>query len=133
MSATLSCCSSCATVETVNVPGAEGSAGVDGTNGINAYSTTTDAIGPLPAADADAGIIGVESSVWMVVGQIVIVGDGVNSVGETGWGHFLVTAIPNATSVRLEYKDYAGDKGTGTTLLSGCTISPAGLIGPAGP
>ena len=132
MSATLSCCNTCATVETVNVPGPEAAAGVDGSNGINAYTHTTANLTPIPA-EGDPITIAVDSSAWMVVGQIVIVGDGLPSVGETGWGHFQVTGIPSATSVTLEFLNYSGDEVAGGTLLSGCTVSPAGMIGPAGP
>lgn len=132
MSSLLNCCNPCAETETVNVPGTEGDPGIDGVDGINAFTTTVDAI-LLPAGDADVGPITVASAVWMVVGQVVIVGDGATSVGETGWGHFRVKTIHSATSVTLTYLDYTGDKGTGENLLAGCTLSPAGVIGPVGP
>lgn len=130
MSATLSCCTPCAEVETVNVPGTEGPAGVDGTNGVNAYTTTTSEI----ASFANPVSVDVVSSVWLVIGQILIIGDGFPSVGETNWAHFRVTAIPSATSVTLEYLAYPDDDGDlDGVLIVGCSVSPAGMIGPAGP
>lgn len=134
MSATLQCCTPCATTETVNTPGSEGTPGTDGTNGQNAYTVTVSQISFTPGGGEQA-IVGVvlESAVWLVVGQIVIIGDGVNSVGETDWGHFRVTAITSATTVNLTYLDYAGDGAGDGILLVGCTVSPAGQVGPAGP
>lgn len=131
MSATLSCCTPCATVETVNTPGSEGVAGTDGVDGVNAFTITTANI-VIPGIGANVGA-SVESSVWMVVGQILVIGDGVNSVGEDEWAHFRVAAIPDATSVTLTYMGYTGDGGGDGTLLAGCTVSPAGVEGPAGP
>lgn len=135
MSSPLNCCSSCATVETVNTPGTEGEAGLNGTDGVNAFTITTEDITFVDGGgEADVGVISVESSIWMVVGQVLIIGAGVNGpAAETEWGHFRVTAIPNATSVQLSYLDYTGDGGGDGVLLTGCTVSPAGIVGPAGP
>jgi len=135
MSATLSCCTPCATVETVNVPGTEGDPGTNGTNGVNAFSTTESQILFVPGGgEAPLGApVTVDTTLWMVVGQEVIIGDGVNSVGETDWAHFRITAIGNATTVSLTYLDYPGDGAGDGILLVGCTVSPSGPIGPAGP
>lgn len=132
MSATLNCCNTCATTETVNVPGGEGAAGVDGTNGVNAYThLTTDLV--IPVAP-NTVTVGVESSLWMVIGQVVIIGEGVTpSDAPNGRAHFEVTALPSATSVTLEPLDYLDDTVAGQTLATGCTVSPAGMQGPAGP
>lgn len=133
MSATLNCCNSCATTETVNIPGSEGTAGVDGVNGINAFSTLTTNL-LIPAVGLDVNGIGVGSTLWMVVGQIVIVGEGVNpSLIPNGWAHFRVAGIVDTTTVNLTAMDYDGDTAAGQTLSIGCTISPAGVQGPAGP
>lgn len=134
MSSTLQCCTPCATVETVNVPGSEGEAGTNGTNGVNAYTTTVSQITFVPGGGEQL-IVGVilDSAVWLVVGQELIIGDGVNSVGETDWGHFRVAAITSATTVNLTYLDYPGDGAGDGILLVGCVVSPSGQIGPAGP
>lgn len=131
MSAPLSCCTPCATTETVNVPGVEGQAGTDGLDGENAYTSLTAQFG-VPGANVQIPII-VASTLWMVVGQILIIGDGANSVGEDGWGHFQVISIQGATDVTVEYLAYPDDNNTDGVMFAGCTVSPAGVIGPAGP
>jgi len=132
MSAPLQCCTPCATTETVNTPGGEGAAGTDGTNGINAYTTlTANLVIPAEAANVTAYVV---SSVWMVIGQVLIIGEGIiPSSAPNGWANFQVAAIPDATSVTLTFLNYTGDQIAGQTLASGATVSPAGLIGPAGP
>jgi hypothetical protein len=134
MSSPLACCNTCATTETVNVPGNEGDPGLDGTNGVDAFTHLTE--GLLIPAEGNSITIGVESSVWMVVGQILIIGEGViPSDAPNGWANFQVTGIPSAVSVTLTSLQYPGDTpdGGGATLASGATVSPAGLIGPTGP
>lgn len=130
MSAPLSCCNPCSTVETVNVPGIEGAPGVDGVDGQNAYTFLTADILSF-ANPVTANVI---SSVWMVVGQVLIIGDGYPSVGETNYAHFRVSSIPSSTQVVLTYLGYSVDNGDGDgTLLTGCGVSPSGEEGPAGP
>lgn len=132
MSAPLNCCNQCATLETVNIPGGEGDPGVDGTDGVNAY-TRVSANFTIPAED-DTVDVSVNTSAWMVVGQIVIVGEGLTpSNAPNGWANFQVTALPNSTTARLKYLNYTGDTATGQVLANGCVVTPAGLIGPAGP
>lgn len=105
---------------------------MDGTNGVNAFTHLIGAL-VIPVAP-NTVTVGVETSIWMVVGQVVIIGEGVNpSDNPNGWAHFLVTALPSSTSVTLEPLDYLGDAAAGQTLAIGCTVSPAGLQGPAGP
>jgi hypothetical protein len=128
----LNCCNPCATTETVNVPGTEGTAGVDGTNGINAYTHLTTTL-LIPVAP-NTVVVGVESALWMVIGQVVIVGEGVTPTSApNGWAHFEVAGLPSATSVTLLPLDYLGDTAALQTLDIGCNVSPAGLQGPAGP
>lgn len=132
MSAPLSCCNPCATIETVNIPGLEGDPGINGTDGQNAYTRVT-ANFTIPA-QGDTVDIAVESSVWLVVGQVVIVGEGIiPSDAPNGWANFQVAALPNSTTIRGTFLNYSGDTATGQVLADGCTVSPAGLIGPAGP
>jgi hypothetical protein len=132
MSAPLACCNTCATTETVNTPGSEGPEGLDGTNGVNAFTHLTQSL--LIPVEGNSITIGVESSVWMVIGQILIIGEGiVPTAAPNGWANFQVTGIPSSVSVTLKSLQYPGDTASGGTLASGATVSPAGLIGPTGP
>lgn len=129
MASVLNCCNSCSETETVNIPGVEGAPGVDGINGINAYTLLTADL-TIPAIAATV-LASVTSSVWMVIGQVLIIGEGiVPSDAPNGWANFQVTAIPDATSVTLTYLGYTGDTATGEVLATNATVSPAGLIGP---
>lgn len=121
----LQCCNSCGTVQTVNVPGSEGTAGVDGTDGLNAFSHTTTLTFPLPG-DGNPVDVDVDSSAWMVLGQIVVVGIGVDGLGGTGPQHFTVTALPSATQVTLTQTDVAGDVQTGD-ITAGAVVSPSAV------
>jgi hypothetical protein len=123
----LDCCRPCATVQTVNVPGPEGLESADGLNGVNAFTqTTVDFIIP---AQGDVVTAAVASSIWMVIGQVVIVGVGVSGLGN-GPAHFQVSSLPGSTSVGLEFLNYTGDLASGVTIGAGSTVSPSGMIGP---
>ncbi len=120
----LQCCQVCGTVQTVNTPGSEGAAGTDGTDGINAFSrTTTDTL--LPGNGLNV-IVDVDSSVWMVLGQIVIMGIGVDGLGTIGPQHFTVAILPSATQATLTQTNVAGDVGAGT-ITTGAVVSPSAL------
>lgn len=118
MSATSPCIPCCTTPQSVNVPGPEGDAGTNGTNGVNAYTLTT-ADFVVPAIGATV-TISVQSSAWMVVGQVLIV---------TGPANFLITVIPNGTSVTAMFLGYPGDVAPAATISSGAKVSPSGLRG----
>ncbi len=110
----------CAVVEAVNVPGLKGDPGNDGADGQNAYTiTTADFI--LPAANANV-MVSVASSLWMAVGQNLVISDGTNV------GNFLIISFPTANSVIVEWLNYPGDSVTTTTILSGATVSPGGQL-----
>jgi hypothetical protein len=132
MAAPLNCCNPCATVETVNIPGVEGTAGTDGADGVNAFTQlTADLVIPVQGANVTAFV---SSALWMVIGQVVIIGEGViPSNAPNGWANFQVASIASATEVTLTFLEYDGDTATGQTLATGATVSPAGLVGPAGP
>lgn len=121
------CCNSCPEVQTVNTPGVQGDDGVgtNGTDGINAYSALT-AGGTVPAAAGDSGTYAVGDSTWMVIGQIVVIGDPGDSLANPGPATFRVTAIPSATSFTGDWLDYPGDVAGGTALTLGCGVSPSG-------
>lgn len=128
MSATAPCVPCCSTPQTVNVPGVEGDPGDPGTNGVSAYSITTTSPVTVPAPTGTVSV-NVNTTLWMVIGQIVIVGQGVGAaLGGPGPSTFRVDSIPSASVVSLEYLGYAGDvsPGGGNTLSIGCVVSAAG-------
>src|SRR6185503_10034829 len=87
----------CTTVPPVQVPGLEGDAGLvgtDGTNGVSAYTIVLDDF-IIPAIGSNVTVT-VASSVWMVVGQKIFVGDGTDS------GYFEVVSKPGVSSVVLQ-------------------------------
>lgn len=122
------CCSPCPTVQTVNTPGAQGAAGTDGADGADGINAFTDITQDetVPAAQGDSDTYVVSESSWMVIGQIVVIGDPDLALANPGPAHFRVTAIPSATSVTLEWLDYPNDVAGGSTLSDGCQVSPSG-------
>jgi len=122
MSSPLDCCTPCGTVQVTQVPGSEGAPGTDGVDGVSAYTTTVDNL--LIVVSPTTTLIGVASSVWMVIGMVVIIGSGFNvSVG--GPAHFKVINVPSASSVEVEYIGSAGDVSPGDTILAGAIVSPS--------
>lgn len=119
----MSCCGSCGQEIVVNVPGSAGASGAAGTNGQNAFTLLTGAL-TIPAANANV-TAAVASSLWMAVGQILIVSDGTNI------GNFQVVSFPSVAGVVLKWLNYTGDSVTTTVIASGATVSPAGLAGVA--
>lgn len=117
-------CTNCGCVvsEITNVPGTPGTPGAAGANGQNAFTLTT-ANFNLPAANSNV-TVAVASSIWMAVGQNVIVSDGTNL------GNFQVVSFPSVAGVVLKWLNYPGDSVTGTTINSGATVSPAGIVTP---
>lgn len=124
MPATTVCVPCCPTVQSVNVPGIQGADGADATNGVNAFALYTGANTTVPANPGDSATFAVDSSAWMVVGQIIIA-----AITATTWAHFQVTALPTTTSVTLEYLGYPGDVPGGTALLTGTKFGVAGMRG----
>lgn len=116
----------CTTVQTVNVPGSTGSSGVNGTNGIDAFTLTTQDF-TVPAIGSTAGV-SVQSSVWMVIGQQLILGAGSSGIGG-GPANFKVTAISTTTSCTLQFLGYPGDVAPGATISAGAVVSPSGIMG----
>lgn len=123
MSSVLDCCTPCGTVQITQVPGNEGPAGTDGTDGVSAYTITTDDL--LIVVSPAVTTIGVLSSVWLVIGQVLIIGAGISDLTVGGPAHFVVTDIPSSTSVTLEYLGSVGDVAPGETILAGATVSPS--------
>ncbi len=127
MSATAPCVPCCSTPQSVNIPGVEGDPGDNGLNGVNAYSiVTSDFVVPMPTVTVSAIV---DSTLWMVIGQIVIAGQGVGAaLAGPGPSTFKVDSITSATVVVLKYLGYAGDIAPGglNTISAGCIISAAG-------
>lgn len=123
MSSALSCCNACGTVEVTQVPGTEGSPGLDGTDGINAFSVVQVAF-TIPLIGANV-IVDVDSSVWMVIGQVVIAGAGYANPASGGPAHFTVISIPSATSVELQALGSIGDDVNPNAIGLYATISPS--------
>src|SRR5512143_1450257 len=97
------CVPCCTTPQVVNTPGSQGLPGTNGTNGINGL----DAFTILTSLFTNPGVgnpttVGVLNSSWMVVGEVVIVGQGVGAaLANPGPVTCEVTAIPSSASVTL--------------------------------
>jgi hypothetical protein len=138
MSTVTDCCApTCCTTSTppVNIPGspgATGAAGTNGTNGVAAFTlTTSDFV--VPADTVTPVTINVANSTWLVIGQRLIIGQGLGAaLASPGPGSFHVTAIPSTTSVTLLWDNFPGDVAAGSTISSGAVVSPSGRI-PASP
>lgn len=61
--------------------------------------------------------VSLDTSEWMVVGQIVSFG---------GPATFRVSSIPNTTSATLVFLGYSGDLAPGVTISAGTQVSPSG-------
>lgn len=115
----LDCCSPCAAPQITEVPGPQGDDGSNGSNGINAFSFVGGAGFTIPAIGATVGVT-LDTSQWMVIGQIVVV---------DGPASFQVTAVPTDTSATLKFLGYFGDLAAGTAMAAGLKVSPAGVSG----
>lgn len=113
------------TPETTQVPGPQGAGGADGTDGVSAYSILT--VGATFPGVGNSVTLNVNSSAWMVVGQIVIVGRGIVPIVNDGPWHGRITVIPTANQVTIQALGYTGDD---TTALN--TIDIDGVVSPAG-
>lgn len=124
------CCSPCPTIQTINVPGSQGSAGAAGTNGINgidAFSFLT-ANFNTPADTVTPITISVSSSLWMIIGERIMIGQGAGLVlANPGPGTFIVTAIPSPTTVTVTFVHATGDVGFNTTISAGAVVSGVGV------
>ena len=121
MSAPTGCCTPCGSLDVVNVPGVEGApgaAGTNGTNGTNA-STTLTADLTLPAVNAPVAITVVNNS-WMVVGQVVVSGDG------TDFGTFRVVSKTGTTGATLTFLGAPGDSAPAAVIANGSIVTPGG-------
>lgn len=125
------CCSPCASVQTVNVPGPQGAGGTNGTNGTNGTSAYSIAMatnpgdltaGTIPAVGSDVPLK-VSSTLWMVVGQIVIIGP----QNTPSRFHAVVKTIVSTSSVVVTALGYYGDAANPTTIPLNAVVAPAGI------
>lgn len=123
MSLPASCCTSSCSPQVTEIPGAQGAtgaAGSDGTDGINAFTTLTSNL-TIPAVGASVSVTVADNS-WMVVGQTVFAGDGVDK------GTFSVASKTGSTQVSLTFLNAQGDSSVGAVIGSGGTVSPSGRV-----
>jgi hypothetical protein len=104
----------------VNIPGTAGAAGAAGAPGVNAFALTTISPLTIPATGSNVTQT-VDSSVWMAVGQILVISDRTNKA------NFQVVSFPSTSAVVLKALGYIGDTAAGTNIAIGATVSPAGL------
>lgn len=130
---TAECCqpTCCPTVQTVDIPGssgADGAAGADGANGVNAFTVTTNDF-VVPPDLVTPVTVAVASSLWMVIGQPLIIGQGIGAaLANPGPASFKVNAIPSTTSVTLLWTNRVGDVAAGTTISAGAVVSVTGNV-----
>jgi hypothetical protein len=99
--------------------------GADGAPGVNAFTFTT-ANFTVPAINSNV-TIAVANTSWMALGQNLFISDG------TTQGNFQVVTVLSSTSVIVKFLGYPGDGAPGAAVVSGATVSPAGLKGAAAP
>ena len=125
MSAATDCSCACPSPVITEVPGSPGENGTDGAAGApgeNAFTTLTADL-TLPAvAGPVGGLVQVANATWGGVGQTIFISDGAK------WAHFSITTVQSATEFTLDWLDYPGDAAGASTLSSGSTVSPAGII-----
>lgn len=124
------CCQPCNTqVPPVNIPGspgAAGAAGAPGADGIDSFSLLT-ANMIVPGDTVTPVTITVNSSLWMVIGQSLKIGQGAGVVlANPGPASFIITAIPSPLSVTLLWENATGDVAAGSQIDLGAVVSPSG-------
>jgi len=101
--------------------GADGADGAAGTPGINAFTTTAAGfVQPQPNTSIQVGLVSTE---WMAVGQVLFI---------AGGGYYRATTLADATSALLTSLGYTGDAAPGTTVAAGAAVTPAGVAGGGG-
>ena len=108
------CVPCCSTPQSVNIPGGQGNPGVDGANGVNAFAILQ--AGIVAAGVGTGQTMIVDTSQWMVIGQVIVV---------DGPVHLRVTATPTVTMVQATELGYAGD--IMGAIAAGAKIGPAGV------
>lgn len=102
-----------------------GAPGTNGTNGASGYTALTSNYNVPATGLSNATTALVASSAAFVVGGYVTG----YSAGAAGPANFLITAIPNTTSLTLQFLANPGDVAPGSVLSSGSNIVPAAQIG----
>ncbi len=122
----------CTTPQVVNVPGAQGLPGapcVPCVNGVNAFTlTTADFVVPVTGNNVTVAVV---NTAWMVIGQVLIIGQGGTVIADPGPMNGQIVSIPSSTSVQVKALGYPGDVASGTTIGTGTNAGGA-VVGPAG-
>lgn len=127
MSIPADCCTPCSTVQYTSVPGTQGASGVngaDGTNGQNAYTVIVGAQ-TLPANSVTPQSFTVLSTLWMVVGETVIIGQGGTSPAMPLPAHLTITAITNSTTFVATFNHVSGDAAFGAAIPDQAVVTPS--------
>jgi hypothetical protein len=113
------------------VPGVEGDNGNDGTDGLNAFTITTSDFN-VPAVVNNTVAITCGNTSWLVVGQTVIVGQGVGgALTFPGPATFQVASITSLNAFVGKWLQYSGDVAGGTLIGSG-TGTGGAVVSPSG-
>lgn len=129
MSNLLDCCSPCPTsTPPVNIPGPPGASitGPPGVDGVNSFSILL-ADFLVPPDLVTPVTITVTSSLWMVIGQILIIGQGGGvALANPGPATFIVSSISSPGTVTIKALQYPGDVAFGSTISAGAIVSISG-------
>ncbi len=109
--------------------GAAGATGATGAVGQGSY-TTTGTTFVMPASGGSVSI-GVASSAWLVIGEVLFVGPG-GTAGGTAAGYLSVVGLTGTTGAILKNLGYAGNAASGVTIVVGAGVTPVGLQGATG-
>jgi hypothetical protein len=105
--------------------------GSNGVNGRNAFTQTTAAfVQPAVFGTVQINVSDADqfTNQWAIPGQVVRITDG---AGNGGW--YSVISISGTTLITIQNLGYSiGTSAPSTNILSGATVSPAGLQGPQG-
>lgn len=125
-----SCCvPTCATTPPVIIPGSPGTPGAPGAagaDGVSAYSVLSASM-VVPGDTSTPVTITVNSTLWMVVGEALIIGQGnAPTLANPGPATFKITAIPSPLSVTMLWLNAPGDVAAGTAISAGAIVTPTG-------
>ncbi len=119
----------CNTPQVVNVPGVEGLPGTECTpcaDGVDAWTSLT--VDFTVLAGPATSTISVANSTWMVIGEIIVIGEGTTAVTQPGVGHFEVISLPSDTAVEVLFRAFVNDVAPGVLFVTGAIISPSGDV-----
>lgn len=121
MSIPSDCCTPCSTVQTTAIPGPAGASGV---NGANAYAILLAQLTVPPYLGQIQ--IQVDTTAWMVVGQIIIIGQGLAVITNKGPATFKIISVDTTQLVTIQFLQYIGDVAPGALIDQFAIVSPTG-------